>query len=446
VSGRQKLALYTSRRLKVRIVRIINKSASFVPTNFYKFTVGKTASIYIDGEVNNWSYSASLQGVRDTLSYSGQFDDILVTINSCGGDIAEGFAIYDLLGSYGVPIKTVVIGQCCSAATIIFLAGSERLIYENVVAFMVHQAAGGIENATADQMRTVADFIDSYNERMTAIYIEKTGKTAEVVAEWMSKDSFMTAQEALDNGFATAIQKPVTAKYACTRPLPAAPTASSNQSPNTDVMKIIRNGWDRITASFNARLATPTIVAKKVTTETGEELDIAYAGDSIAEGDPVTKDGEAAPDGTYTIDGVKVVVKGGIVDSIDAGDTSKDVTASDDTKVADDKTPAVTASADTTTDTPDLDTVIAERDAAIAERDQLTARVTTLETNTTAVTAQLRTLLGSRVSPDLAVPNPKGVVKAVNTAEEVDDEEVERQNMLNERANRGKPKTAEKAE
>lgn len=373
--------------------------------------------------------------------YSGQFDEIQVTINSCGGDIAEGFAIYDLLGSYGVPITTVVIGQCCSAATIIFLAGSTRLIYENVVAFMVHQAAGGIDNATADQMRTVADFIDSYNERMAAIYIEKTGKTAEIVAEWMSKDSFMTAQEALDNGFATAIQKPVTAKYACTRPLPPTPIASSNQSPNTDVMKIIRKQWDRITASITARLATPEVVAKKVTTESGEELDIAYAGDSIAEGDPVTKDGVAAEDGTYTIDGVKVKVKGGVVESIDAGDTSKDVTASNEIVVDDKTTPPVTASADT--DTPDLETVIAERDAAIAERDQLTARVNTLETSQTTITAQMRILLGNKVSPDLAVPNPKGVVKAVLSDDDEDEEEAERREMLEKRANRGKPQTAE---
>lgn len=403
--------------------------------------MGKTASIFIDGEVNNWSYSASLQGVRDTLNYSGQFDDILVTINSCGGDIAEGFAIYDLLGSYGVPIKTVVIGQCCSAATIIFLAGKERLIYENVVAFMVHQAAGGIENATADQMRTVADFIDSYNERMTAIYIEKTGKTAEVVAEWMSKDSFMTAQEALDNGFATAIQKPVTAKYACTRPLPPAPTASSNQSPNTDVMKIIKDQWKRIQASFTARVENPEVKAKKVTTSTGEELDIAYAGDSIAEGDPVTKDGEAAADGTYTIDGVKVKVKGGIVESIDTEDTSKDVTASDDTKVDDDKTPTVTASADS--DAPaDLATITAERDKLAQEKEELTNRVNLLETNQTTITAQMRVLLGSKTSADPKVPAPKGVVKALNVGEDDEDEDPERAEMLESRKKRGQPAAA----
>src|SRR5206468_1723284 len=106
----------------------------------------------------------------------------------------------------------------------------------------------------------------------------------------------------------------------------------------------------------------------------------------------------------------------------------------DDTKVADDATPTVTASADTDT-TPDLATVIAERDAAIAERDQLTARVNTLETNQTTITAQMRNLLGLKVSPDVAVPNPKGVVKAVLADDDDDEEEAERQEMLQKRAN-----------
>lgn len=403
------------------------------PTNFIPFTVGKTVSVFIDGVVGSESYIASIQGVRETLTWSGQFDDIQVTINSCGGDIAEGLGIYDLLNSYGVPITTVVIGQCCSAATIIFLAGSTRLIYENVVAFMVHQANGGGEG-TADQLRTIADFIDSYNERMTAIYIEKTGMTPEVVAEWMSKDSFMTAQEALDNGFATAIQKPVTAKYTCSRPLPNS-IQSFNQSQNSDVMKIIKDQWKRITASFESRLAGK-VTAKDVTTSTGKTLSIEMGGDSYAEGDPVKEGDVVAPDGDYTVDGVVITVKDGKIEKVNTDNASADVTAKDETKVKADGSDKDAADDGTTAD---LATVTAERDAAILERDALNARVTTLEGNYGTVTAQMRVLLGSKTSADPKVPAPKGVVKALNVAvDEEDDEDEERSTMLESRKNRGR--------
>ncbi|WP_157589053.1 Clp protease ClpP [Spirosoma arboris] len=403
--------------------------------------MGKTASIFIDGEVNSYSYTASIQGVRDTLNWSGQFDDITVTINSCGGDIAEGLGIYDLLRSYEKPITTVVIGQCCSAATIIFLAGSTRLIYENVVAFMVHQAAGEPNGpATADQLRTIADFVDSYNERMTAIYIEHTGASAETVAEWLSKDSFMTAQEALDNGFATAIAKPVQAKYYASRRY-TPPSPSTNQPQIDPKMKIITNQAKRLATVVMALLAGAKVVAKEVTTSTGEKLTIDMADDTLAEEQTVTKDGEPAPDGKYTIDGVEITVKGGKIEKIDTGGTSTDVNAEDETTVtAEDDTTVTAENEEESEEEPDLAQQLADEKAKTTA---LEAKVTALERNQATVTAQMKLLLGTKESGEPKVPAPKGVKKKVTAVAVPDEDEQERQDMLDERAAKGLGMTLE---
>ncbi|GAB3552882.1 Clp protease ClpP [Spirosoma fluminis] len=408
--------------------------------------MAKTASVFLEGEISYYSYMASIQGVREQLTWQGQFDEIQVTINSCGGDMAEGLGIYDLLRSYGVPITTVVIGQCCSAATIVFLAGNKaRLIYENVVAFMVHQASGGGEG-TADELRTIADFIDSYNERMAAIYIEVTGLDAEAVAELMSKDSFMTAEEAVANSFATSIAKPVQAKYSCRPPAKppisvaasaeATPPAStpSTQSISESTMKILKDKWSRVSASVTALLNGKTIVARKVTTDSGEELDIETVdgGDNYAEGDVVRKGSDPAPDGSYRVGNVTIVVKDGKIESL-TSEESVDTTASNET--------TVTASGD---DGAELETLRQENATLQQEKTALEGRVTAMESTIGTVNAKMKILLGSRESADLNIPAGNKTTKPVSARAKVEsDEETERQAMLEERKNRGLGKTAE---
>ena len=389
--------------------------------------MAKTAQVLIEGLIDPYSYTASITGIRDSLSWQGQFDEIEVTINSNGGDIAEGLGMYDQLRSYEVPIRTIVIGQCCSAATIVFLAGKTRLIFENVVAFMVHQAsAEPYGSLTADQARTLADLIDGYNDRMSKIYMEATGADAETVAVWISKDTFMSAAEAVANKFATGISSPIKARFYARLKPEDFPQSNSSTSKIDYGMKIIRDQFKRIMASVNARLNNPVVEAKKVTTSTGEELDIEYAGDSMAEGDPVNKNGEPAPDGEYTIDGIKVTVKDGKVEKIDTGDTSTDTTAEGDT--------TVTASNEDEDEEDEATELVRLR----AENSDLKSRVSANEKSINTISAQMKVLLGSKESPDPKLPAPKGTQKKVQArATEVDDEEQERQDALDERKAKG---------
>jgi ATP-dependent Clp endopeptidase proteolytic subunit ClpP len=410
--------------------------------------VVKAAVVYIEGEISGSSYTASIQGVRDQLMWQGQFDAIQVTINSHGGDIAEGLGIYDTLRSFNLPITTIVIGQCCSAATIVFLSGDERLIYENVVAFMVHQASGGA-HGTADQLRTVADFIDSYNDRLRSIYMEKTKQDEEVVRGWMSEDTFMNAEQALANGFATMIAKPVEAKYTCSRPVtaieppvvtalaptPTPPSHSPNQS--TNPMKIIIDRTERFLRGVTAIAEGKTIVAKKVTTSTGEELDIDTVDedDAWAEDDVVRKNGEPAPDGEYTVGNVTFVVKDGKIASFKADDSKDAVTASADaTATTTDATPAVTASADE------------ELTRLRSENELLKTQNATLTSTNTIVTAKLiqsTTILGKKESKDVSIPAPAAPDRTVTArASAAVDEDPDRTAMLEKRKNRGQPAPA----
>lgn len=399
--------------------------------------MAKTAQILIEGIIDSYSYTASIAGVRDALSWQGQFDEIEVTINSCGGDIAEGLGIYDQLRSYEVPIKTIVIGQCCSAATIVFLAGKTRLIYENVVAFMVHQASAEIIGAaTADEMRLVANLVDGYNDRMSKIYMEATGKDAETVAEWISKDTYMTALDAVTNGFATAIAKPVQARFYAR--VPAKPSPESTNQPQIDsAMNIITNQAKRLATVVMALLSGVKVEAKEVTTSTGETLTIDMPGDTLAEEQTVKKDGEPAADGTYTIDGVKITVKDGKIASVDTGDSSTDTTASDETSVS------ASAEGDTQEESGDEGDLATQLAAEKAKNAELEARVTAMEASNTTIKAQMIKILGAKESADPKIPAPKGTQKKVSAVATPDEEEQSRQDMLDERAAIGRGMTLE---
>jgi len=131
-------------------------------------------------------------------------DSIDVVISSGGGNAFEGLAIYEALKASDKEINTSILGLAASAASIIFMAGDNREMSIGSL-LMIHNswtvAAGN--SAELEKTQGTLDAIDS---RMVAIYAEGTGLESDVINELLLADTFMSAEEAHEQGFATVIQ------------------------------------------------------------------------------------------------------------------------------------------------------------------------------------------------------------------------------------------------
>jgi ATP-dependent Clp protease protease subunit len=132
--------------------------------------------------------------------------NIVVRINSPGGDAFEGITIYNLLRAQNVPIQVFVDGIAASAASIVACAGDEIVMSSGNSMQMIHNAMGfGAGNAT--DLRKLADVLDKVSVSIGQTYVGKTGKTAEEISTMMNAETWMTADECVSNGFATRIEQ-----------------------------------------------------------------------------------------------------------------------------------------------------------------------------------------------------------------------------------------------
>lgn len=133
----------------------------------------------------------------------------MMRINSGGGDMISGFAIYDAMMESGIEFTGHVIGMCGSMATVIMM-GCKTIKMSSNAMLMFHQAQAGMYG-TADQLRNMADLTDKLQLKALEVYKSRTGLEEEVIKSWLvaGKDTWMTAQEALANKVIDEIVEPV---------------------------------------------------------------------------------------------------------------------------------------------------------------------------------------------------------------------------------------------
>lgn len=165
----------------------------------------KTAEIRIYEEIGAWGITA--KQFADDLSALGDLTAINVRINSPGGDVFEALAIHNALQRHPAKVTTYIDGLCASAATVIALAGDETHMVSNGL-YMIHEPwtmAGG----DAEAMQKSADLLNTTAEQIVSMYARKTGLTADELRAKMQDETWMTAQEALDEGFIDVIDEPL---------------------------------------------------------------------------------------------------------------------------------------------------------------------------------------------------------------------------------------------
>lgn len=129
-------------------------------------------------------------------------DTIEVNIMSPGGSVVEGLAIYDTMRSLNKKIITRAMGQAASIASIIFMAGDEREVADNAE-IMVHNAWTGIAG-NKNELSEVIDRLDTIDQKLVNIYASRTNLNEDQVKDLLDKETFMSADEALEMGFATS--------------------------------------------------------------------------------------------------------------------------------------------------------------------------------------------------------------------------------------------------
>ena len=182
----------------------------------FKFTAKagkKPAVLALDEEIGFWGTQA--KDFRAQLD-AVEGNELVVEINSVGGDVMAGLGIYNMLRSWAKDGKTVttrVTGVAASIASIIALAGDKREMPKNTFA-MVHQAST-FAVGTADDMRDAADTLDKVDGSLRGIYMDRMGVDEAKAKEIMAKDTWLTADESMDLGFATALIEDIkaTAKF-----------------------------------------------------------------------------------------------------------------------------------------------------------------------------------------------------------------------------------------
>ena len=126
--------------------------------------------------------------------------EIQMYINSPGGVVTSGLAIYDTMQYIKSPVVTLCMGMAASMGSFLLMAGAKdhRISLPNA-RIMVHQPSGGYSGKASDIERHAEDIIKT-KRRLNEIYAKHTGRTFEEVEEKLDRDTFMTAEEAKDWG------------------------------------------------------------------------------------------------------------------------------------------------------------------------------------------------------------------------------------------------------
>jgi ATP-dependent Clp protease protease subunit len=162
--------------------------------------------VMLDTDVNE--HTASLVVAQMLFLESEDPDrDILFYINSPGGSVTAGMAIYDTMQFIKPDVSTVVMGQACSMGSLLAQAGAvgKRLILPNA-RHMIHQPSGGARGQATDMLIQVEEIL-AMKRNLTEIYVRHNtaGKTFEELTTDMERDNFMSAEQAVAYGLADKI-------------------------------------------------------------------------------------------------------------------------------------------------------------------------------------------------------------------------------------------------
>ncbi|MER9297136.1 ATP-dependent Clp protease proteolytic subunit [Mesorhizobium sp. M0621] len=151
--------------------------------------------VFINGEIND-DISALVCAQLLSLESDNPDKEISLYINSPGGVVTSGFAIYDTMQYISCPVSTVCMGFAASMASFLLMAGTagRRISLPNAT-ILLHQPLGGFQGQASDIQRHAERIIQT-KRHMAELYAQHCGRTYEEVERTLDRDHFMTAREA----------------------------------------------------------------------------------------------------------------------------------------------------------------------------------------------------------------------------------------------------------
>lgn len=203
------------------------------------------AHLYILGDIVEgawtWPGEGSPVTLLDKLSESGA-KELICHIDSYGGSVSAGIAMYNMLKNCGVKVTTIAEGFCCSAASLVFMAGEKRIM-RGASLLMIHNAWTAAAG-NADDLRKTAKDLDKISKTAANIYREHVSLEDGKLEELLAAESWIDPEEAVSWGFATGIEQKETqedtAYYSAFRCIRDA-LAKKPEPPKTAFQKFFKN-------------------------------------------------------------------------------------------------------------------------------------------------------------------------------------------------------------
>lgn len=170
----------------------------------------QTAEIFIYEQIGKDYWDDSGIGAKEfaqELKALGDISKIILRINSPGGSVFEGLAIYNTLNAHVAEKEVHIDGIAASIASVVAMAGDQVIMPENAL-LMIHDPTG-IAIGDAETMRKMAETLDKVKDSIITAYISKTKLPASEIADLMTKETWFSADEAVDYGFADEVAEPV---------------------------------------------------------------------------------------------------------------------------------------------------------------------------------------------------------------------------------------------
>jgi ATP-dependent protease ClpP protease subunit len=179
--------------------------SSWGPLKPYLADEGQTLVIPVMDVIADsfWGSGLSAKSVQRALLKHKAATKIKVIVNSPGGDVSQGIAVYTQLRMDGRPVEVHVIGLAASMASIVMLAGDTRILHTGSMV-MVHEPWTWTAGDRHD-FRSGADMLDAVANSMLDIYVERTGANRDELGTLMAAETWLTADEARRLGFGTEV-------------------------------------------------------------------------------------------------------------------------------------------------------------------------------------------------------------------------------------------------
>jgi ATP-dependent Clp endopeptidase proteolytic subunit ClpP len=269
--------------------------------------------IYIYSQIGQGGITA--ESIRKKVANAG--DEITVHINSPGGEVYEGYTIYNILRNSGKKITVVIEGLCASIATLIACSG-DRIVMNPTAEFMIHNPMVGIEG-DAEDLRKVADQLDNIKKTIIQAYKRKTNKSEEELWDMMNRETFLSAVQAKDFGFVDEVEQSlrVVAYLDVTK-------IKSDRTMDQKILDAINSLGARIDGLFKSKPKNMGMTLQdgtQIMIETENENELTEKAVFVQ-----TEQGmQPAPDGEHTLaDGRVIVVAGGMIKEVKEAQAAQD--------------------------------------------------------------------------------------------------------------------------